>query len=111
PHLKIIMLSSGGNPDVMAHLLLSGADDLLSKPFSLIQLQTRVKAALRLKRAQDQADSLNRHLLTMNLEQGLGVHSQALAEERDMFASLLAKALERRGVAAVAHAARMPQYC
>src|SRR5262249_41876368 len=58
PNLKIIMTSGGSNGDVMAHMLLSGADDFITKPFSVTQLQSRVKAALRFKAAQDRSEML-----------------------------------------------------
>src|SRR5262249_52956161 len=45
PHLKIIMISGHSSADEMARMLVAGADDYLTKPFSLIQLQGRVKAA------------------------------------------------------------------
>jgi putative two-component system response regulator len=113
PHLKIIMVSAVGSPDMMAHLLLAGADDLLSKPFGVVQLQARVKAALRLKQAQDQTDILNRHLLTVNLEleQSFEARSKALLDTRDALAALLAKAAERRASTSTAHALRLPRYC
>src|SRR5207247_2563611 len=66
PHLKIITMSGLANPDDLANMLLAGADDFLSKPFSVVQLQARVKAALRLKQAQDRSDQLNQHLLALN---------------------------------------------
>jgi DNA-binding response OmpR family regulator len=47
-HLKVIMLSGRATEDEMALMMRAGADDYLSKPFSLVQLRERVKAALRL---------------------------------------------------------------
>ena len=66
PHLKLITLSGFANPDDMVQMLLARADDFLAKPFSVVQLQARVKAILRLKDAQDRSDLLNRHLLSLN---------------------------------------------
>src|SRR5262249_17142971 len=66
PHLKVIMISGHSTADEMARMLMAGADDYLTKPFSLIQLQGRVKAALRLKEAQDRSELLTRRLLAVN---------------------------------------------
>src|SRR5262249_45695865 len=53
--LKVIMMSGRITPDEIAKTLLAGADDCLSKPFSMVQLRSRVQAALRLKDAQDRS--------------------------------------------------------
>ena len=45
PHLKIIMFSGRASPDDLALMLMMGADDYLTKSFTLIQLQARVQAA------------------------------------------------------------------
>jgi DNA-binding response OmpR family regulator len=66
PHLKVIMFSGRASSDDMAELLSAGADDYLTKPFSIVQLQARIKAALRFKDAQDRSDLLNQHLLVTN---------------------------------------------
>ena len=73
PAPEVIMFSGRASADEMAQMLLAGADDYLTKPFSVVQLQARVKAALRLKDAQDRSDLLNQHLLAVNheLEQNL----------------------------------------
>ncbi len=69
PNLKVIMMSGRATPDEMARMLQNGADDYLAKPLSVVQLQSKVKAALCLKDAQDRADSLNSHLSAINREQ------------------------------------------
>lgn len=51
PHLKIIIISGEATSDEMSETILAGADDYISKPFSLAQLHARVEAALRLKDA------------------------------------------------------------
>ena len=63
PHLKVVMFSGAASGDELSRILLAGADDFLTKPFSMVQLRARVKAALRLKDAQDRSDVLNRELL------------------------------------------------
>ena len=42
PRLKVVMFSGRASPDEMAQVMLDGADDYLTKPFSSIQLQARV---------------------------------------------------------------------
>jgi response regulator RpfG family c-di-GMP phosphodiesterase len=112
PNLKIIMASGNANVEVMAHLLLSGADDFITKPFSLSQLKARIQSALRLKDAQDRNDNLNRHLLTVNheLEQSLRAHQSDIVEARNALVLALAKLVERRASETGAHLVRMQHY-
>jgi len=112
PNLKIIMASGNANVDVMAHLLLSGADDFLTKPFSLAQLKARIKASLRLKEAQDRNDVLNRHLLTVNheLEHSLRARQSDIVDARNALVLALAKLVEHRDSETEAHLVRMQRY-
>jgi response regulator RpfG family c-di-GMP phosphodiesterase len=112
PNLKIIMASGNANVDVMAHLLLSGADDFLTKPFSLAQLKARIKAALRLKEAQDHNDLLNRHLLAANheLEHSLRARQSDIVDARNALVLALAKLVEHRASETEAHLVRMQRY-
>lgn len=112
PNLKIVMMSGGVNADIMAQLLLGGADDFITKPFSIIQLQARVKAALRLKEAQDRGDMLNRHLQHVNqqLERNLDARDHSLVESRNAMVLALAKLIEHRVGDDGGHLNRMPKY-
>lgn len=112
PNLKIIMASGNANVEILAHLLLSGADDFLTKPFSLTQLKARIKAALRLKEAQDRNDALQRHLRTVNheLEKALHTRQSDIVEARNALVLALAKIVEQRASETGAHLARMQQY-
>ena len=60
------MFSGRMSPDEMARMLLSGVDDFVAKPFSSVQLQSRVRAALQLRSAQERSELLAGELLTMN---------------------------------------------
>jgi len=113
PHLKIVMFSGATSPDEMAEMLLAGADDYLTKPFSVVQLQGRIQSALRLKDAQDRSASLNHQLLTINaeLERNLTARNSDLVEARNALVLALAKLVEHRDGDVSKHTLRMQRYC
>jgi response regulator RpfG family c-di-GMP phosphodiesterase len=114
PHLKVIMFSGQSSPDEMAEMLLAGADDYLTKPFSVIQLQGRVKAGLRLKDAQDRSASLNRQLLALNaeLENNLTSLDGTMINTRNGLVLALARLVEHRErQTGGQHLRRMQRYC
>jgi len=113
PHLKIIMVSGDATGDEMAQVMLAGADDYLSKPFSPAQLRARVKAGLRLKDAQDRSELLNWHLRQTNLqlEQHLNARDGALLHVRNALALALGKLVEGREGESGGHLLRMQRYC
>jgi response regulator RpfG family c-di-GMP phosphodiesterase/tRNA A-37 threonylcarbamoyl transferase component Bud32 len=114
PNLKIVMFSGRSTADDMAQLLTTaGADDFLPKPFTLVQLRARVKAALRLKDAQDRSDLLNRHLLTVNadLEESLSAKDGALFGARNALVLALAKLVEARCDENGSHVLRLQKFC
>jgi serine/threonine protein kinase len=112
PHLKIIMFSGGTPSDDMAEMLLAGADDYLTKPFSVVQLSSRVKAALRLKAAQDRSVLLNRHLFAINseLERNLTSRDSDLIGVRNTLVLALSRLVEQRDTESQAHLLRMQRY-
>jgi response regulator RpfG family c-di-GMP phosphodiesterase len=112
PHFKIIMFSGATSPDEMAELLLAGADDYLTKPSSVVQLQGRVQSALRLKDAQDRSAALNHQLLTVNaeLERSLTARNSDLVEARNALVLALAKLVEHREGDVSKHTLRMQRY-
>jgi response regulator RpfG family c-di-GMP phosphodiesterase/serine/threonine protein kinase len=111
-NLKVLMASGNANSDTLASMLLAGADDFLTKPFSVLQLQARVKAALRLKDAQDRSETLNRHLMTVNheLETALQSRNSDLADARNALVLALAKLVEHRANETQAHLLRVQLY-
>jgi len=112
-NLKVIMLSGEANSDSLAQVLMSGADDYLAKPFSITQLLARIKAALRLKDAQDRTDMLNRNLLAINhqLEQSVNTKDSDLIHARNALVLALAELVMRRDSEAnSAHLHRIQQY-
>lgn len=113
PHLKVIMFSGRASADEMAQLLSLGADDYLSKPLSLVQLLSRVKAALRLKDAQDRSDLLNRQMLSVNaeLERNLNLRDGDLVHARNALVLALAELVSQRGAETGAHLVRLQRYC
>ncbi len=112
PNLKVIMVSGNNNTDVMAQMLLAGADDFITKPFSVVQLKSRVKAVLRLKEAQDRSDSLKQHLIHVNheLERGLSARDSDLVDARNALVLALAKLVEHRASETGQHLVRMQQF-
>jgi response regulator RpfG family c-di-GMP phosphodiesterase len=113
PHLKVVMMSGRYSSDEMAQMLLAGADDYLTKPFSVAQLQGRVKSVLRLKDAQDRSELLTRHLLAVNaeLEQNLNARDSDLVHARNGLVLALAKMVAHRDIETGAHLMRLQCYC
>src|SRR5262249_45340634 len=74
--------------------------------------QARVKAALRLKEAQDRSDLLNRHLLAMNsdLERNVSSRDSDLVHARNALVMSLAKLVECRDSDTGAHLLRLQRY-
>lgn len=112
PHLKIIMMSGRATSDELAGIMLAGADDYLAKPLSAVQLQARVKAALRLKCAQDRSDLLNRHLLAVNeeLEQNLNARDCDLVQARNALVLALAELVGYRDAETGGHLMRLQRF-
>jgi putative two-component system response regulator len=113
PHLKIIMLSGRVSGDEMAQLMRAGADDYLSKPYSVVQLRERVKAALRLKDAQDRSDLLHRQLQVVNheMEKTLAARDSDLTHARNALVLSLAEIVAWRDAETGEHLLRLQHYC
>jgi response regulator RpfG family c-di-GMP phosphodiesterase len=113
PHLKVVMFSGAASGDELSRILSAGADDFVTKPFSTVQLRARVKAALRLKEAQDRADVLNRELLRLNgtLEQTLEDRDGELVRARNGLVLALARLVEHRSAETGSHLLRLQRYC
>lgn len=113
PNLKVVMFSGSATGDDLSRNMLGGADDFLTKPFSTVQLRARVKAALRLKAAQDRSDRLNRDLLAVNaeLEHTLAAKHGELIHARGGMVLALAKLIEHRSTETGAHLMRLQRYC
>jgi len=112
PHLKVVVVSGSGDGDVLSQTLAAGADDYLTKPFSLTQLKARVAAALRLKQAQDRADRLNQTVARSNLEleRALGSRDGELVAARGALVLALAKLVEARSNETGSHLLRLQRY-
>ena len=112
-NLKVIMFSGQASADEMAEMLLAGADDYLTKPFSIPQLIGRVQTALRLKDAQDRSDRLNHQMLAVNaeLERSLRDRSSDLAEVRAALVLGLVRLMQLRENESGRRLERMQRYC
>ncbi len=113
PNVKVIMLSGRTSGDDLSRMLNAGADDFLTKPFSLVQLRARVKASLKLKDAQDRTESLNNHLMSLNseLERNVSSRDGELLMARGAMVLALAKLVEQRSAETGAHLIRLQKYC
>src|SRR5439155_13555993 len=111
-HLRVLLLSGAAPPDEMARMLVAGADDFLSKPFTPTQLQGRVRAALRLKRMLDRADGLQKHLQTVSadLAKALNDRDGDLAQARSALVLALATAVGQRSTETEGHLRRVQYY-
>jgi response regulator RpfG family c-di-GMP phosphodiesterase len=111
PNLKIIMMSGRATGDELADVMLAGADDYLVKPLSLVQLNGRLKAALRLKDAQDQTAALNHRLTAANqeLEVSLGARDSDLIHARNALVLALAELTGYREAETGNHHERLQQ--
>jgi putative two-component system response regulator len=113
PFLKVIMLSGRATGDDLSRILLAGADDFLTKPFSLVQLRARVQNALRLKAAQDRTEVLNSRLNAVNseLELNLSAKDGELLDARGALVLTMAKLIEHRSAETGPHLMRVRHYC
>ena len=113
PHLKVMMFSGRTSGDDLSRLLAAGADDFLVKPFTVVQLRSRVKAMLRLKDAQDRSDLLSRQLAASNaeLERALNARAGELVHARGAMVLAMARLVEQRSTETGAHLIRLQRYC
>jgi response regulator RpfG family c-di-GMP phosphodiesterase len=110
--LRVLLFSGAAPADDLAKMLLSGADDFLTKPFSAVQLQGRVQAALRLQRLLDHADDLSRHLrgVSADLERTLTDRDGDLAQARSALVLALANVVGQRATETEGHLLRVQHY-
>lgn len=113
PNVKVIMCSGRAKGDDLAVHLANGADDFLTKPFSLVQMRARVKASLRLKDAQDRADRLTERVRHANdaLEMANSAQSCELVHARAAIVMAMAKLVEQRSSETGPHLFRLRSYC
>ncbi len=112
PHLKVIVVSGQGDGDHLSGTILAGADDFLTKPFSVVQLRARVTSALRLKQAQDHSELLTRRLAACNAELELAFNARGgeLVHARGALVLALAKLVEQRSSETGPHLLRLQRY-
>jgi len=112
PNLKIVIISGHNSSDEMANMLRAGADDYLTKPFSVMQMKNRIHSALKLKDAQDRSNLLNQHLRQINaeFERNLIARDSDLIDARNALVLALAKLVEQRDTESGAHLTRVQRY-
>ncbi len=112
-HMKIIVFSGQASSDEMSHMLLNGADDYLAKPFSVAQFLGRVRAALRLKAAQDRSVMLNQQLLNLNaeLENDMKGRESDYQQTRNSLVMGLAQLVDQRDARDRNHTKRLQRFC
>ncbi len=113
PHMKVIMFSGARTGDDLARILLAGADDFLTKPFSVVQLRARVQTALRLRAAQLRSDLLHREVLAVNaeLERSLAARDAEVIHARNGLVLAFARLIEHRSAETGSHLIRLQRYC
>lgn len=112
-HMKILICSGQASPDEMSAMLLEGADDYLAKPFSIVQFLGRVRAALRLKTAQDRSIVLNQKLLALNAELELNLKARSIdvQQTRNLLVLSLTRLADQRDGRGKNRTQRMQRYC
>jgi response regulator RpfG family c-di-GMP phosphodiesterase len=112
-NLKVVIFSGHMAAEELAQMLAAGADDYITKPFSIVELAARIQAALRLKDAQDRADLLSHRLIGTNqhLELNLHARNRDLVEAHKALVLALAKLVECRDSETGAHIQRLQGYC
>ena len=93
--LPVIFLTARSTPDEVAAALDAGAQDFLTKPFNSAELLARVRAAVRVKRLEDELRRRNAELHRLaRIDALTGLHNRRHLDEQ-LFA--LAKGAVRRG--------------
>ncbi len=110
PYLKLVLATAGDleGPDEAE----GSWDDQIPRPTAAARLLPRVRAALRLKEAEERADRLAGHLLATNgqLEQAVRQRDNNAFQARDVLIFAMAKMAELRGQESGGHLQRMQAY-
>jgi response regulator RpfG family c-di-GMP phosphodiesterase len=112
-HPRVVVMSGAGGMEEMAQMLFHGADDYLLKPFSMMQLQARIKAALRLREANDRNRELQNHLqaVTTDLDRLLDSRATGQRKARAMLVQIFVDLINRRTPETPGHLTRIRRYC
>jgi response regulator RpfG family c-di-GMP phosphodiesterase/serine/threonine protein kinase len=113
PHLKLVLLTPDLAPaelDTADRDLI--CDDALPRSTRPLQILHRVRAAMRLREAEERADRLASHLLSTNgqLEHSLQQRDDSTLQFQEVLIFAMAKMAELRGQETSAHLLRMQKY-
>jgi response regulator RpfG family c-di-GMP phosphodiesterase/tRNA A-37 threonylcarbamoyl transferase component Bud32 len=111
PYLKVV-ITANASADEVTVALARGADDFIIRPYTIPQLAARVRAALRLKAAQDRAAQLANDLIETNrqLARSLDARSADVRKAQDALLFAMAKMAELREGETTGHLRRMQRY-
>jgi response regulator RpfG family c-di-GMP phosphodiesterase len=110
--VPIIVVSTIADKDDIAHILNSGADDYLIKPFATEEFLARLKSHLRLRQLYNQLNSANSRLQTFNasLEKMVDFRTKEISEANIESIMMLAVASEFRDTDTGNHVRRIAEY-
>jgi response regulator RpfG family c-di-GMP phosphodiesterase/serine/threonine protein kinase len=112
PRLKVVMISGRASPDEMALMLQSGADDYLTKPFSIVQLRARLTTALHLKEAQDRSDHILRSQtgIVGEMERRLATGAALLEQSHLALVRVATEIVEKSQTESLGHLVRIQRF-
>jgi len=104
-HTPVILVTARSGAEMLAEGIESGADDYISKPFNAIELKSRIRSLLRIRRVEAELALANRNLQMRT--------SDLVERQRSLFIAMvksLVSALEAKDVYTRHHSARVTEF-